>query len=152
MQMPNRQRTYGKSWLIVLLLPFFTHCTLCPLSARMEYLSRKSLASYRVKTPDPNLNNPPIGQRLIINWSLPRQALHLPDLYLKMTLRFRNGIEEVRYQRICRTRGTYKIELINDAYFETCGIQTYKIEILGGGTVLERWCHQLYTDLIIIEE
>lgn len=112
----------------------------------MTYLSRKSLASYHVDTPDPCLNDPPLGQRILISWNVPPY----PDLKLKLTLRFKNREEQVVCLKLNKNRGTYSYTLINEAYFACCGIQTYKVDLYSGDQLIECWRHQLWAELIIL--
>lgn len=123
-------------------------CTNEHLSVHTEYINEEHLASFHVRTPDPLLCNPPIGQQLIVQWNIPRDYLHYDDLRLRLQIRFRNRQELIQevpiQQRLC----FYRYELLNEAFCETGGILTYKIEILGDGCVLDEWRHQLWTELI----
>lgn len=40
--------------------------------------------------------------------------------------------------------------LLNERYFETEGILTYKVDLMGDGQILEEWRHQLWHELIKI--
>ena len=53
-------------WLTSLLL-LLTSCTEQRLAVQSQYIGLETLASYHVNTPDPHLNHPPIGERLIIS-------------------------------------------------------------------------------------
>jgi hypothetical protein len=137
-----------------LALPFFfSSCATAPsmLSVHTDYLSHENLASYHVNTPDPRLNNPSIGQRLIISWSLPKKLLQLEDLHLEITLRFRTREEIQETVSISESSGTFVFPLLNEDYISTRGILTYKIDLIGGGEILEEWRHQIWTELIVIK-
>lgn len=125
-------------------------CSSSYLTVHTDYLSHKNLASYYVGTPDPRLNCPAIGERLIIYWSVPKEFLCSEDLHLEVTIRFRNREEIVEVFNIEKTRGTYVFSLINNDYFNRGGILTYKIDLIGGGCVYEEWRHQIWVDLIEI--
>lgn len=135
---------------IVLLLLLFTGCSQ-PISVQMDYLSRRNLPSYRVGTPDPRINHPNIGERLIVQWSLPKQWLGCENLHLKLTVRYRTNEEAVVEIPITRKSGTYLYDLINECYYETGGMLTYKIELIGSGSVLTCWKHQLWAELILFQ-
>lgn len=127
---------------------FLNSCTCSILSVRTEYLSHENLASYHVGTPDPLLENPPIGQRLIVNWTLPQDIPSANEMYIEVTIRFRNK-EEIRERfPICKKSGRYIYTLLNERYIETDGIQTYKIELKQGDCIVEEWRHQLWVELI----
>lgn len=139
---------YARPLCALILIPFLCSCLSERLTAHMSYLSRKSLASYHVDTPDPCLNDPPLGQRLLISWNLPKE--NVSDVYLKLTVRFNNREEKVICQKLRRNWGTYTYTLINEAYFACCGIQTYKVELIRCNEVVECWQHQLWAELIIL--
>jgi hypothetical protein len=138
----------------LLFLSFLTlfGCSRQHLTIYTDYLSHKNLASYHVGTPDPLRNNPPIGQRLIISWSLPKKALTQEDLHLEAKIRFRNREEINETFPICKRSGSYYYSLINEDFMEKGGIITYKVDLIGNGEILEEWRHQLWTELIIFDE
>jgi hypothetical protein len=115
-----------------------------------DYISHKNLASFYVGTPDPRLNMPSIGQRLIITWILPGEYLSYEDLHLEITIRFRNREEVVEYFDISHARGTYVFSLLNQDYICKRGILTYKFDLVGGGCILKEWRHLIWNDLITI--
>jgi len=71
-----------------------------------DYIGKRNLASYVVNTPDPELLNPPIGQRLVINWLLPPNTA-CNDLQLKIFIRFRNKELLEKDLNINCSNGTY---------------------------------------------
>lgn len=138
-----------KSHFFLLILPLLlTACTEKYLSVHTDYISRETLASYYVNTPDPRLNNPSIGQRLIISWSMPKEYLDYEDLHLDLYIRFRNREETTESLGILKRKGTYIYELLNEEYIQKQGILTYKMDLIGNGQVLEEWRHQIWTDLL----
>jgi hypothetical protein len=121
------------------------------LTVHTDYISRENLASYYVNTPDPRLNNPSVGQRLVISWALSKADLKREDLHLEMTLRFRNREEHFEKIPICKRVGTYVYTLMDEDYFAKRGILTYNIDLMAGECLLTRWQHQIWTELIQIE-
>lgn len=121
------------------------------LTVHSDYLTEQSLASYYVDTPDPLLNSPPFGQRLVITWSVPKSILKQPDPHLELTLRKRNREEIVQRIPLTRQRGTTLYCLLNEEYCESGGIVTYKVQLIAGDCVVEEWRHQLWADLIRID-
>ena len=117
------------------------------LEVQTQYLSHENLASYYVGTPDPLLNDPIIGQRLLIQWCFPRKFDRC-DLQLHLKLRLRNHEEKELIRPITENRGYYLYDLVNQAYCESGGILTYKVEIRKGPCILETWKHPLWVDLI----
>lgn len=137
---------------ILLTFSLLSSCSKSSLSVQTDYITYKNLASYYVNTPDPRLNCPVIGQRLIISWSVPKTYLSYEDLHLEITIRFRNREEVVEIFNLLRCRGTYVYSIFNQEYIEKRGILTYKIDLVGGGCVLEEWRHQIWTGLIEIKQ
>lgn len=133
-------------WLALCIL--FTGCSSEYLTIYTDYLSHENLASYYVGTPDPRLNHPPIGQRLILSWSVPKEY---EDLHLEMTIRFRNREELQESLCLNRHSGTYIYSLEDEDYFEKKGILTYKVDLYSKDEIIEEWRHQLWTERIIFD-
>jgi hypothetical protein len=121
------------------------------LTVHSDYLTRESLASYYVDTPDPLLNCPPFGQRLIISWSVPKQLLKEQDPHLLLTLRMKNREQIQKRIPLKRASGTSLYRVLNEEYCRTGGFLTYKIQVFAGGCVHEEWRHQLWAEWIQIE-
>lgn len=135
-----------------LLAVLLVSCSQSYLKIQTDYLTHKTLASYYVGTPDPRQNDPAIGQRLIIGWSVPKSHLSYENLRLEVSIRFRNREETKEIFYITKTRGTYIFALLNCDYFTRRGILTYKIDLIGGDCVLEEWRHKIWSDLILINQ
>ncbi|KAF3363386.1 hypothetical protein PHSC3_000033 [Chlamydiales bacterium STE3] len=118
------------------------------LSVHTEYLSHEQLASYRIGTPDPKLTCPTIGQRLILSWNITSKYQNLPDLHLKLRIRFRNREEVVETLYLDRFQGLYIYCLLNENFLKTNGILTYKVELFSENTLLEEWRHQIWEEAI----
>jgi hypothetical protein len=128
-------------------------CSKEHLTVYTDYLSIENLASYHVRTPDPSLNNPPLGQRLIISWSLSKKIFNnLENLHIDVIVRFRNREEDKFSIALYKASGTYIYYLLNKDYFEKKGILTYKLDLLTNAILIEKWRHQLWTDPIIFEK
>lgn len=135
---------------LLLLALLICGCTHRSLTVQTQYFSAENLASYVVDTPDPLLNTPPIGQRLIISWDLKEWDWY-EKFHLKLTVRYANREEITQDVALYKKSGYYLFEVMNSDYCETGGIQTYKVELIGDDTVLNEWRHQLWRDLIIIQ-
>lgn len=123
-------------------------CNRCNLLVYTDYLSHQNLASYFVGTPDPNLNHPPIGQRVIIIWTMPSAYMGRSDIWLEVKVRFRNNQEANEVVQLTSRSGTYVYSLMNRDYIEKKGILAYKISMYAGACVIDTWKHQLWVDLI----
>lgn len=111
-------------------------------------MTREYLASYRVKTPDPLLNHPPLGQRLVISWSIPIRCMEMDNLHIDVQIRYRNRDEEQFQIPIDKSCGTYIHSVLDSDYFTRCGILTYKVDLVGDGKIIEEWRHQIWSDRI----
>lgn len=132
----------------IFLLLFLVGCNSSHISVQTTFLNRTDLASYHVETPDPNLAYPLIGQRLLLSWTLPNSYLKKPDLYFRLTIRFKNHTQIVKNVIPKTVAGFYIYELRDSDYEETEGILTYKAEIISDGQILETWNHRLWVELI----
>jgi len=143
-----------KNFLFLFLLIICAACSKSAhLSVQTSYFTRESLASYYVETPDPLLINPPIEQRLIVTWSVPPYYLkQYDDLHLSIRIRFKNREEESLSILLTNPCGSYIYSLADARYFETKGLLTYKVDLVGGGNILEEWRHQLWHELILVGE
>jgi hypothetical protein len=140
---------------IFILLILFA-CTGCStntnLSVQTLYFTRETLASYYTETPDPMLINPPVGQKLIVSWNVPRSYLNYADLHVNVRIRLRNKQEVELNIPVEKRCSYYEYVVANELFFETQGILTYKVDLIGGGLILEEWKHQLWHELIRIGE
>jgi hypothetical protein len=132
------------------LVTLLTGCSKLYLEGEVDYLSRAYLASYQIRTPDPRLFAPMIGQRMLVSWGVPDDYLCIEDLYLKVTIRFGDRSQIVREVPIEITRGYYIYKLAGEDFECRKGIQTYKLEIIGNGQILIAWYHQLWVELITV--
>lgn len=133
-------------------LLIFSACARPYLSLSQEKVDINSLASTYVGSPDPLHDHPPMGQKIIITWSLPdvvfEQKPHI-DLHL---LFWNNTVEVVKYP-LNQPSGTKVYYLLDKEYADKRGILTYKADIVtDDGTVFFEWKHQLWVNLIHIED
>lgn len=142
---------YLRIFAIVLLLGT-SSCTHPTLNVFSTYVTRESLASYYVGTPDPLLNAPNVGQKLYIRWHLPSSYLALQPLQLKLHMRFHNRKFDILVIPITRLCGIYVYELLNKEFFDTEGLMSYKVEVIANDQVLEEWRHIMWVEPITFEE
>ncbi len=110
------------------------------------------LASSQVGTPDPRQAHPPVGQKLVIDWAIPPEMLSEQPKIILHLLYKNHGEKEVVYPITCR--GGYTVySLLNEEFVETKGLLTYRAEIVTeGGKVYREWKHQLWVNLITLDE
>lgn len=138
-------------FLAIGLLLTSSSCLLHRLDVQTQYLSHENLASYHVGTPDPRLDNPNIGQRLLVQWSLCSSDFENQPLFLHLTVRLRNHQEQKLKIPIESKRGFYVYDLINQEYFQSGGILTYQVEITNESCVITSWKHPLWAELITLD-
>lgn len=141
-----------RSIVLMLLVLVLVGCTSPSLSVRTEYFNRESLASYYMSTPDPLLDHPPVGQRLIVNWSVPKSSLECSNLHLHLIIRLADHSEIVKTSPIQQLFGTYVFEIEGDTYLQSKGILTYKAEIRTDDCILDQWQHPLWAELITFSQ
>lgn len=149
--MMNKIYRHIKIFWLFGLLAFFQSCSSGYLYVHTDYLSHENLASFHVGSPDPALENPTVGQQLIISWTIPKQFLEYENLHLNITIRYHNMQEVIFNVCIDKITGLYIYSLLNEEYFAVKGIQTYKVDLIGSGCLLEQWRHQMWIDLIKFE-
>lgn len=139
---------------IFLSLCFLLLCSSCyknHLYVQQEWVDEKDLASYFVGTPDPRKENPPIGQKIIVNWDFPK-TLFLEEMgYLLVTVHFWNQEERKVQAPIDRRRGYASFFFPNTSKDPTKKILTYRVDVFKkDGTLFETWKHQFWTQLITL--
>lgn len=108
-----------------------------------------TFASRFAKTPDPRALNPPKGEKLYINWSLPIEFE--PHMYrLKIDIVYRNLTKETLVYPVKRRAGAQIVELLGDEFKEKKGFLVYKMEIVHlDGEVVSDYTHRMWVDLIL---
>lgn len=138
-------------FLILCCAALFTGCFQRHLRIQVDYLSRESLASFHVGTPDPRLLYPPVGQRLILTWTFPKKYANYGDHSIRLTLHFGNYTEEQLWIYPKEAYGVYCYCLANQHYFDKKGLLAYKAELFVDGCLIEEWNHQLWARLITFD-
>lgn len=102
-------------------------------------------------TPDPRQADPPIGQQLIIDWSVPPELLEQhPKIVLHVI--FRDHTEKFEFFTIDNKNGFDVYSLLRKEYAERKGLLTYRAEIVtDDGRVYRDWKHQLWVNLITLD-
>lgn len=140
-------------FLLIFLVPWLFSCgTKNSLAVRLDYLSKESLASYHVMTPDPLLACPPIGERLVVDWSVSEEALAHDPIELAIRIRLRNRTSVEERLPICESRGSFTYTLLNEEYLHSGGILAYDIQIVQNDQILDSWRHQIWAELILVDE
>jgi hypothetical protein len=141
---------------LLLLVPFsalfFTGCRPYYLSVCQEWVDVRYLASFHAGTPDPRQAHPPIGQKLILDWRVPKEIFkRKPEVVLDLIL-WDYTTRQIRIPIESRMDyATYK--LLNEEYEKTGGILTYKaIIVTEDGKIFREWKHQLWVNLITIDQ
>lgn len=130
---------------LLLTLLALTSCCKERLVVFTEAVTYESLASYHVCTPDPRLNCPDRGQKLVISWFLPRGS---QDAYIHAKIRFKNLEEIERIFPVDSLRGHVTYKLVNQDYCRTGGFLAYDIYLIESDQVVENTTHALWTELI----
>lgn len=140
-----------KKALICLTLLLFG-CEKYQLAVTKERLSQNSLASTYVQSPDPLQKNPPKGQKLYLQWKLPKESFD-PALVLALDVIFRDYTQQRYTFPISAKRGTKEIEFVGKDWSEKGGLLTYKAELLTPkGEVVKEWKQALWIELIQISD
>ncbi len=138
--------------LLPLLLLSFAGCKRYYLEVAQQIVNREYLASSYIGSPDPLLCHPPYGRQLIVSWQVPKEVLaQNPHIELRV-ITWDYHEERISYP-ITSQRGYELYTLVNKEFEQTGGILTYKADLITQeGCVFRTWKHQLWVDLITIEE
>ena len=135
----------------LLLLLVLVGCQKHYIAVRQMQIGPDYLASAHVGTPDPRRADPPIGEKLVIDWSVPPELLaQHPRVFLHII--FRNHTEKFEFMPITTKVGTEVYSLLRKDFKETQGLLTYRAEIVtADGHVYRDWKHQLWVNLITLD-
>lgn len=144
-----------RSWFLLLLsiaIFFLSGCRQYYLSICQQWIDVRYLASNHVSTPDPRLDHPPVGQMLILDWRLPKEIFKKKPVVVLDLILWNYTTRQVRIP-IERRMDFATYRLLNEDYEKTGGILTYKAEIVTqDGEVFREWKHQLWVNLITIDQ
>ncbi len=73
------------------------------------------------------------------------------NLYLSLTIRFKNREEVVEFIPIKKANGCFIYSLLNEDYCQKKGFLTYKVQLIKGSCIIEEWKHQLWAEVIHFE-
>lgn len=135
-------------WLVL----FVSGCYRAPLEVDFVYVGGRSLASYWVCTPDPELCDPPTGQKLVVLWQLSKaewDALVDPKLCLKV--RFANREEKTLWWDVTTNKGKAIYVHVGTRDNPCPAINTYRAEIVSEGKVAYVVEQALWTEWIALQ-
>lgn len=137
---------------LLLLFLLFSSCQKYGLAVRRQRVDNTYLASTHIGSPDPRQECPPNGQMVVVEWWVPRELLcENPKICLHLILW--DYSQRTIVFPIDKRIGYETYFVIGEDFATTCGIITYKAEIVtDDGCVFRDWKHQLWVDLIQIEE
>ncbi len=134
------------------ILCFFTGCEKYYLSLTDQKINVNSLASTHANTPDKRQHSPPIGEMIVMDWRVPKEILDkkpIIDLYV-----IYGNYTEQRFEYPISKRMGYKTcKVLNDDFVSSKGVITYRADLrLNDGQIYRSWDHQLWVNLITIDD
>lgn len=139
-------RCLGIVCIFLLISVFSSSCYRHHLYVQEEWVDQNFLASTHVNSPDPRLNDPPEGQRLLIGWDFPR-SIFTKDCFFVVNVRFWDQTQEVLSKPILRKRGSCAF------FFSKKKILTYRVDVISQeNEILETWKHHFWTEPIEIQK
>lgn len=139
-------------YILALLLLVMAGCQKYGIVARRQKVDPTYLASTHIGSPDPRQADPPNGQMVIVEWWVPPE-LFAQNPKICLHLVFWDYTERKIQFPIDRRVGYETYFILGDDFLTTCGILTYKAEIItDDGCVFRDWKHQLWVNLIQVEE
>lgn len=134
--------------LVCISLFFLCSCSSTSLTVRSQNFDRTQLASYIIDTPDPQKNNPPFGERLIISWSASMKDYTKDHLDLVLRIRFRKGKELEKTIHLTQRNGSLIYPILGKEYIENGGVMSYLITLESDGKVIGQSKHKMWVDKI----
>lgn len=136
--------------ILLIFLFLFSGCYKRHLYVQQEWVDANFLASSKVHTPDPRQDHPPRGQRLIIAWDFPKSVFE-KGLTMVATVRLWDNTQQVFRHPLIRKRDITALFFSNAVVDIDRRILTYKVQVFAAdGQEVEKWDHQLWTELIEI--
>ena len=137
---------------LLVIAPCLIGCQKYYISIVQDEVDKNSLASSSVHTPDPRQSNPPMGDRLIVEWQLPKDLLGKQPC-LRLYVLYKNYTEELFVYPIAHRTDYIAYTLSGEEYKQKKGILTYRAQVcLEDGEVFRDWKHQLWAKLITVEQ
>ncbi len=134
------------------ILCFFTGCEKYYLSLTDQKINVNSLASTHANTPDKRQHSPPIGEMIVMDWRVPKEILDkkpIIDLYVI----YGNYTEQRFEYPIFKRMGYKTCKVLNDDFVSSKGVITYRADLrLNDGQIYRSWDHQLWVNLITIDD
>lgn len=137
---------------LFLICVFCSGCQKNFVTVVQEKIHRNLLASSFVDSPDPMQHNPPHGKKLYISWNI-HGDYNFEECRLRISMIFRNRETRTVELAIPRKRGTIVYSLLDQEYYETRGLLTYKVEVLTKNEeILALWTHQMWVNIVQLRE
>ena len=135
-----------------IIFAFLPGCQKYYLSLTDQNVDVKSLASTYVGSPDKRQHTPPIGQLIVMDWRIPQNVVSdMP--YIELYVLYGNYTEKKFIFPLHKRMGYKVYKNLNEEFIENKGILTYRADIkLADGQIYKSWTHQLWVNLISIEE
>ena len=134
---------------VFIFLLTFTGCTTGYIQVEKIKTEKRTYASRFANTPDPRRLNPPKGEKLYVNWSIPLEFRD-GQYRIKVDIVYRNLSRETFLFPVKRRAGARIIELVGDEFKEKKGYLVYKFEIIDlDGEVISDYTHRMWVDIIL---
>ncbi len=122
------------------------------MNVQNAYLSQQDLASVYVNTPDHRREHPVIGQQITIEWCVEKNEYDENCCWeLLLQLRYRSRESEKVSYPLYKRKGFVEHKTVGDDFFSKGGVQTFKVDLLCDGSLVEEWRHQTWSEVIDIE-
>jgi hypothetical protein len=140
------------SLFLILLMGALSGCGKYYISVCQQWVDVQYLASTNAGTPDPRKLKPPEGQMLVVDWRVPGAILKKHPQVVIDLIFWDYSTKQVRFP-IKYGMGYVSYSLLDEEYLKTGGILTYKVEIIAeDGKIYKEWKHQLWVNLITIDD
>jgi hypothetical protein len=141
-----------KLLLLIFLSVFCTGCSKYYVTVTRQKIDRAYLASTHINSPDPRQACPPLGQMLVLNWYIPQEILKR-NPYISLDVLYWNNTQRCFLFPIKYRFGYANHSLLGCEFAESGGFLTYRAKLITeDGEIYREWTHQLWVNLIEIED
>ena len=141
-----------RKWICLIAFIGFGCSARTKLSVYNQPINNKYYSSVHAETPSPKVDRGEVGQRLIISWDIPYRDFRKHQWTTRLIVQFGNRTEETFTKEIEEFEGDWILKYSGRPYIDKRGIVSYKAELLQDGRTVDLFQHQLWCELIQLED
>lgn len=141
-----------KAWISLIALVGFGCSAQKRLVVYNQPINNKYYSSVYAETPNPKVDRKEVGQRLVISWDIPYRDFRKYSWQARLIVQFGDRTEEKFTHEIDEFEGDWILKYSGRPFIDKRGVVSYKGELLQNGHVVDTFQHQLWCDLIQLDD